>query len=386
MPYKTRYGSHYHMTEGCCGATEPCDATAGLAPCSICCAEEVGGAGQPLAESGAGTPGMTGGAGLSSATFSEETSDALTTGGIGKPTSEDMAAAASAIDAMSDLYSSGSMPVPDPGILSRLADTRERATEGIEKGLAVARSRISDACAKLGGAVSMLRRLATPSRRRGRSPVLMKLGAVAAAFAFSLSMTGCGPSSLAGEDMSRAERYTAAQAIQKLGDAEGISMRKANISMGDRWDVYADDEFVATIDGEALHFGGDMYTLRSTNGDFISSEHEDMSLVTGRATKLDADGNEVGRYDEEFDLARHRIRFTDAGGTPTGSMESRGKSIDSKNSADIMDAEGDVAWEYSEDWVSADKGSIRLDRRAGADDLGVEDAVMGAAIYHEQAE
>jgi len=36
MPYKTRYGSHYHMTEGCHGATIPCD-TGGLTPCSDCC-------------------------------------------------------------------------------------------------------------------------------------------------------------------------------------------------------------------------------------------------------------------------------------------------------------------------------------------------------------
>ena len=37
MPFKTKYGTHYHETEGCCGATEPCSA-AGLEPCSICCA------------------------------------------------------------------------------------------------------------------------------------------------------------------------------------------------------------------------------------------------------------------------------------------------------------------------------------------------------------
>ena len=37
MPYKTRYGSHYHETYGCCGATDPCGSTDGLAPCSICC-------------------------------------------------------------------------------------------------------------------------------------------------------------------------------------------------------------------------------------------------------------------------------------------------------------------------------------------------------------
>ena len=36
MPYKTRFGSHYHMTEGCHGATIPCG-TEGLSPCSDCC-------------------------------------------------------------------------------------------------------------------------------------------------------------------------------------------------------------------------------------------------------------------------------------------------------------------------------------------------------------
>ena len=36
MPFKTKNGTHYHMTEGCCGATISCD-TAGLEPCSICC-------------------------------------------------------------------------------------------------------------------------------------------------------------------------------------------------------------------------------------------------------------------------------------------------------------------------------------------------------------
>lgn len=41
MPFRTQYGKHYHMTEGCHGATIPCD-TKGLTPCSDCC----GGAGE----------------------------------------------------------------------------------------------------------------------------------------------------------------------------------------------------------------------------------------------------------------------------------------------------------------------------------------------------
>lgn len=53
MPFKTKYGKHYHMTEGCHGATIPCD-TGGLTPCSDCCgkAETKASAGS----AGAGSP------------------------------------------------------------------------------------------------------------------------------------------------------------------------------------------------------------------------------------------------------------------------------------------------------------------------------------------
>lgn len=57
MPYKTRYGSHYHMTEGCHGATIPCD-TKGLTPCSDCCGKSDGAGG---GREGAGSAGMAGG-------------------------------------------------------------------------------------------------------------------------------------------------------------------------------------------------------------------------------------------------------------------------------------------------------------------------------------
>ena len=60
MPYKTRYGKHYHMEEGCHGATIPCG-TNGLSPCSDCCGTKGGGGdphgtGVPPAGAGTGTP------------------------------------------------------------------------------------------------------------------------------------------------------------------------------------------------------------------------------------------------------------------------------------------------------------------------------------------
>lgn len=44
MPYRTRYGKHYHEVSGCHGATIPCG-TAGLSPCSDCCGDARGGGG-----------------------------------------------------------------------------------------------------------------------------------------------------------------------------------------------------------------------------------------------------------------------------------------------------------------------------------------------------
>lgn len=43
MPFKTPYGSHYHTTYGCHGATEACG-TEGLSPCSDCCGKAGAGA------------------------------------------------------------------------------------------------------------------------------------------------------------------------------------------------------------------------------------------------------------------------------------------------------------------------------------------------------
>ena len=44
MPYKTKSGTHYHESYGCCGAIESCG-TEGLEPCRICCGKGDGNGG-----------------------------------------------------------------------------------------------------------------------------------------------------------------------------------------------------------------------------------------------------------------------------------------------------------------------------------------------------
>lgn len=55
MPWKTKFGTHYHETYGCASgrATIPCD-TKGLLPCSICCGGGAKGAGGSTSAGGAG--------------------------------------------------------------------------------------------------------------------------------------------------------------------------------------------------------------------------------------------------------------------------------------------------------------------------------------------
>lgn len=55
MPYKTPYGTHYHLTYGCHGATESCG-TEGLTPCSDCCGAGGGRDGEGEYFVGVGSP------------------------------------------------------------------------------------------------------------------------------------------------------------------------------------------------------------------------------------------------------------------------------------------------------------------------------------------
>lgn len=72
MPFRTRYGTHYHESQGCPAIagkeTESCG-TDGLEPCSLCCGEGRGGA-------GAGAAGSAGSTGAASGACSAE-SDGL---------------------------------------------------------------------------------------------------------------------------------------------------------------------------------------------------------------------------------------------------------------------------------------------------------------------
>lgn len=191
-----------------------------------------------------------------------------------------------------------------------------------------------------------------------------------------LMLSGCGA------DLTKAEKLTPAQAVSLLDGADEITMKKAALSWGDRWDVYADDDLVATITGEALYYT-DTYTMRATDGNIICSEEEQLSLVTAKARKFDADGNVNGWFDQEFTLLFAKIRILDKDKSLTGSVE---QNFAFTLDADIKDADGNVAWHLGKDMISFNQATLHLSKKASESSVDVRDAVMVAAVLNELTE
>lgn len=190
-------------------------------------------------------------------------------------------------------------------------------------------------------------------------------------------LVGCGA------DTSKAERLSPSQATSLLGQAEEIELRKARLSWGDRWDVYADGNLVATITGEALH-ATDTYVLHSTDDGIICSEEEQLVFGPARARKFDAEGNEDGWYEQELTLFLAKLRIVDGSGEATGSVE---QNLAFGLDADIKDADGRTAWHLEKDLVSlTTSATLHLERGEAADGFDACDAVMASAVLNELTE
>lgn len=212
-----------------------------------------------------------------------------------------------------------------------------------------------------------------PSRSSGWHILMLML---VTCLVMSLLLCGCGA------DISKAEKLSAEQSVALLERADEIVMKKAPLSFGDRWDVYANDDLVATIKGEFLYMT-DTYTMRSTNDDIICSEEEMQSFVTAKARKFDADGNADGWFDQEFTFWLAKIRILDRQGNETGSIEQK---LSFTLDADIKDADGRTAWHLSRDMLSMSRSSLHLVRQDNEATVDVRDAVMVSAVMNEITE
>lgn len=209
----------------------------------------------------------------------------------------------------------------------------------------------------------------------GLKTIFVMMGAFACCAALALSCTGC--SSTGGASGEKA--YTPDEAIAELNSASEIVVDKDLINFGDHWAVYADGQHVADITGEFIKIW-DVYVMRSTDGQFMCAEEENIRLITARSTKVDEQGTEIGYYNQKFDFLFMRMEAVNAAGEVIGNLD---QNINIVLDCDITDSAGDKAWHAKKDLISLG-AKIRITKDSG--NVPVEDAIMMSVIANEIVE
>ena len=225
--------------------------------------------------------------------------------------------------------------------------------------------------------------LTAPEKSKKR--FIMRAVSLGLAAALSVSaLAGCGITH-AGDDYyssgdigtTETAGYSAASAWEALDAANEIVVDKDLFNFGDHWTVYADGEHVADITGEFIKIW-DCYVMRSTNGEFMSAEEENMSALTAHATKVGENGEERGYYSQNLSIFL-TIEFIDANGNYTGRVAQKPGNF--TLTLDIENADGTVAYTAKKDFLTF--GARISIEKTGNGNMSAEDAIFGTVIANE---
>lgn len=86
-------------------------------------------------------------------------------------------------------------------------------------------------------------------------------------------------------------------------------LKKAKISFGDSWDIYADGVKVGYIKGVPLYLIGDTYSLFSTNDNLVSSESENFKVINNTANVYDYNNIQTGYISQEIISLLHKFKI-----------------------------------------------------------------------------
>lgn len=173
--------------------------------------------------------------------------------------------------------------------------------------------------------------------------------------------------------------YSAEQAYEALCNANEIVLQKEVVNLdGDHWEIYADGEHVADITGDMIAVW-DVYRMRSTNGDVMFSEEENLSFITADATKFDSNDTKCGKYHQNITFLFLDITFYDDSDNETGSLHQK---LGFTLQLDIKDKDGNVNYHADKDFISW--GSrIAIVKKTDNTQVAPEDAIFGTVIANE---
>lgn len=206
-----------------------------------------------------------------------------------------------------------------------------------------------------------------------------KLASLALVAAFALSGCSMAYSNSTVEPLVSQDVADSEAALDSLYQAETIVLKKHVISLGDRYDVVADDVKLGEIKGQFIYALGDTYSFFTEAGNLVASQGEDFRLVTHGAALFDYNNEPTGALSENFTLVLKNWDILNAEGEKIGHSQ---QNINLTLAMDVYNADGQLEYKINKDLISIG-ARLTITAQVSEPTIHPMDAVWLAAVSNE---
>lgn len=169
------------------------------------------------------------------------------------------------------------------------------------------------------------------------------------------------------------------ETINLLNSATKIKADKALFSVGDEWEITADENKVGKVKGEFIYLIGDTYSLYTPSGNLVGSETENFRIPTATADIYNKDGEKTGHISKALiSLLMHYTIYENDQQIGTGEQTFNPLTL----TADIKNNDGIVEWVVEKDIIAVTP-QVWLTRQVENPTISALNALWQALMMHE---
>lgn len=166
--------------------------------------------------------------------------------------------------------------------------------------------------------------------------------------------------------------------VEKLNSAKEIRAKKKIFTMGDSWEIFADNEKVGNVNGKVIYAIGDTYSFTTNNGYFVGAEQENFSIVQRTAGIFNENNEKIGEIKQK--VFSWLMQFTlYKNGQVNASVE---QNFSFNLNADIKNGNGEVNWKVNKKMLSW-SADLSIVREGSNNSVEALDALWLALILNE---
>lgn len=133
--------------------------------------------------------------------------------------------------------------------------------------------------------------------------------------------------------------------LEELNNAEEIHIMKNYMSLANAYHIIVDGKIIGSVSGEVFYVLGDCFSMRSSNGDLISYEKEEVFHLNNQASIRNEEDIETGRIESKILTLLYECSYLDVEGNTLATSEQH-FSLLRKDT--IKDANGNVVYRIND--------------------------------------